>query len=152
NGIFDPQGVSNDDVNRDIVFTFATKSDTLFAGNFADAAAASANGFAKLGAYGNIGGGRRWLLDFNGDGVPDFSVASGVNVDGTPVAGNFSLAHPGDEIGLFTGPKWFLDSTGNNNIGDAGDTVLAGTLTGTVGIVGDFDGDGKDDLGTWANG
>jgi len=110
----------------------------------------SASGFDKLGAYGNVGGGRRWLLDFNHDGVADFSVASGVNVDGIPVAGNFA-AHPGDEIGLFTGSKWYLDSNANNNI-DVSDLTLSGTLKGGTPIVGDFDGDGLDDLGVWQNG
>ena len=132
-------------------FDRGTKSDGLFSGNFAPAGALSATGFDKLGAYGNTGGGRRWLLDFDHDGVPDHNVASGVNVDGVPVAGDFVAAHPGDEIGLFTGSKWYLDSNANNNI-EVTDLSLSGTLKGGVPIVGDFDGDDHDDLGVWQSG
>jgi hypothetical protein len=66
----------------------------------------------------------------------------------TPVAGNFAPNHPGDEIGLFNAGKWVLDSNGNYNLGDSGDLQLNGSMHG-IPFTGDFDGDGKTDLGTY---
>ncbi len=69
-------------------------------------------------------------------------------VNGIPVAGNFSAAHPGDEIGLFDGQNWYLDTNGNNQI-DLGEK-FASNFNG-IPIVGDFDGNGQDDLATYVN-
>src|SRR5688572_17280124 len=151
NTVADPHGSDRDATNRDIAFLFGFRDDKIFAGNFAPAGAGSASGFDKLGAYGQAGAGNawRWRLDFDHDGEIDYDVASGVNTQGDPVAGNFSDAHPGDEIGLFNSGKWWLDATGNNNIGDPSDVVLQGGNMKGQPIVGDFDGDGFDDLGTW---
>ena len=150
NFVFDPEGKDRDYTNRDIVFQFGFRDDIMFAGNFAPEGAASATGYDKLGAYGTQGQGAawHWRLDFDHDGVIDYDVLSGKQTSGEPVAGNFSAAHPGDEIGLFNAGKWFLDTTGNNNIGDPGDLQLNGDMRGFP-VVGDFDGDGLDDLGTW---
>lgn len=152
NGSFDPTGEDNDFTNRDITFAFGLHSDQLFAGNFAPALAASASGFDKLAAYGRSNGTTgpfRFLIDFDSDGVVDLNVTSGVQGSGmTPIAGNFNAAHPGDEIGLFDGSRWFLDSNANYILGDAGDTTLLGNLRNAP-IVGDFDGDGFDDLATY---
>jgi len=147
NGVFDPEGVAGDQTNRDLNHNFGLLTDRLFAGNFAPAGVAPASGFDKLGAYGYTNGVFRWLLDFNHDGVPDYGVVSGLQINGLPVAGNFSAAHPGDEIGLFDGTRWYLDTNGNNNI-DAGDAVIFNGLVGLP-IVGDFDGDGIYDLATY---
>jgi hypothetical protein len=153
NSVWEPEGQDNDYTNRDIAFVFGFRDDRVFAGNFAPAGAASASGFDKLGAFGNAGAGSawRWRLDFNHDGVVDYDVASGVNNSADPVAGNFSAAHPGDEIGLFNAGKWWLDSGGDNNVGGAVDTFLQGNMRGQP-VVGDFDGDGLDDLGAWDGG
>jgi hypothetical protein len=150
NLVFDPEGKDRDYTNRDITFAFGFRDDRVFAGNFAAAGAASATGYDKLGGYGTQGTGAawHWRLDFNHDGVVDYDVLSGVQTQGDPVAGDFSAAHPGDEIGLFNAGKWWLDSGGDNNIGGTGDTQLQGNMRGQA-IVGDFDGDGRDDLGTW---
>jgi hypothetical protein len=150
NLVFDPEGKDRDYTNRDIVFVFGFRDDKQFAGNLAPAGAASASGFDKLGAYGTQGQGQawHWRLDFDHDGVIDYDVVSGGPGGGDPVAGDFSAAHPGEEIGLFNAGKWYLDSGGDNNIGGPGDTLLQGNMKGQP-LVGDFDGDGLDDLATW---
>ncbi|MCA9098209.1 MAG: VCBS repeat-containing protein, partial [Planctomycetaceae bacterium] len=142
NMYFDPANV--DYVNRDLVFEFGISTDNLFAGKFTAANSGFQDGFDRLGAYGLINSQYRWLLDFDNDGRPDYSVVSGLQINAVPIAGDFNTLHPGDEIGLFDGTKWYLDTNANNNI-DAGDTILTGTMTGLP-ITGDFDGDGKVDL------
>jgi subtilisin-like proprotein convertase family protein len=155
NGVFDPSPVNNDQTNRDLTFTFGLRPDVIFAGNFAPAGATSASGFSKLAAYGQSNGSNgpwRFLLDFNGDGVPDLNVNSGIQGSGwAPVAGNFAPGHPGDEIGLFNGGKWVLDSNGDNILGNAGDAQIQGSMKGLP-FVGDFDGDGLTDLATYNSG
>lgn len=150
NFVVDPEGKDRDYTNRDIAFLFGFRDDKVFAGNFNIAGAGSASGFDKLGAYGNAGTGAawHWRLDFNHDGVVDYDVLSGIQNSADPVAGNFSSTHSGDEIGLFNSGKWYLDSSGDNNVGGPGDTQLNGNMKGQP-LVGDFDGDGKDDLGAW---
>ncbi len=69
-------------------------------------------------------------------------------VNGIPVAGNFNAAHPGDEIGLFDGRYWYLDTNGNNQI-DIGERIAA-NYNGLP-VVGDFNGDGEDDLAVFDN-
>ncbi len=151
NTVFDPEGQDRDYTNRDIAFLFGFRDDKIFAGNFNEAVGGVNTGYDKLGGYGTAGAGSawRWRLDFNHDGVVDYDKPSGVNTQGDPVAGNFSAAHPGDEIGLFNAGKWWLDAGGDNNIGGPGDIALQGGNMKGQPIVGDFDGDGLDDLGTW---
>ena len=55
---------------------------------------------------------------------------------------------PRDEIGAYDGSNWYLDVDGNNQI-DAGEQ-FATNLRGTP-FVGDFNGDGFDDLATFNN-
>ncbi|MBI1916750.1 MAG: hypothetical protein HYS12_18750, partial [Planctomycetes bacterium] len=147
NGVYDPEGVARDFVNRDLIFSFGLRTDAIFAGNFAATGAGAASGFDKIGAYGFLEGQFRFLLDLTHDGVPDVTIVPTLQINGWPVAGNFNNAHPGDEIGLFDGARWFLDSNGNNNLDNA-DTVVNGPLRGHP-VVGDFDGDGLDDLATY---
>lgn len=160
---FDPQGLSDgDSVNHDLVFDFGIQTDAIFGGSFSDAAADENDGFDRLGAYGLLNGTFRWLLDFDNDGVPDNGqmndpaegVESLLQLNAVPFSGEFDSEHPGDEIGFFTGTTWYFDSDGDNNIGPesnintgTGDTSLAGSMRGRP-IIGDFDGDGMDDLGT----
>jgi hypothetical protein len=155
NFVVDPEGKDRDATNRDIAFLFGFRDDKIFGGNFAPAnppggPPSVASGFDKLGAFGNAGTGAAWhiRLDFNHDGVIDFDALSGVQNAADPVAGNFAPGHDGDEVGLFNAGKWYLDTGGDNNVGGPGDTQLNGNMKGQP-IVGDFDGDGKDDLGTW---
>ena len=150
NFVVDSEGKDRDYTNRDIAFLFGFRDDKIFAGNFNVPGAGAASGYDKLGAFGNAGAGAawHWRLDFNHDGVVDYDVLSGVQNSADPVAGNFSLAHDGDEVGLFNSGKWYLDSGGDNNVGGPGDTQLNGNMKGQP-IVGDFDGDGLDDLGAW---
>ena len=141
------------------MFTLGYPSDRLFAGKFADSHGV-VNGFDKLGAYGFVNGQWRWLLDLNGDGAietsqGDVNVVQPLGIDGLPVAGNFNgnLAD-GEEVGLFDGATWWFDLNGDHVI-DGADVGLGGQLTGDMRglpITGDFDGDGKTDLGTYSNG
>jgi hypothetical protein len=72
-----------------------------------------------------------------------------------PVAGNWTNNPAlGAQVGLFDGTTWWLDVL-NHHAVDAADVAAGGKLTGDMRglpIVGDFDGDGKIDLGTFANG
>ncbi|MEO8498358.1 MAG: dockerin type I domain-containing protein, partial [Planctomycetota bacterium] len=179
NEIFDPRNA--DFVNRDIVYSFgngnagtnrAFTSDDFFAGNFRNPGAdgllgtaddGPADGFDKLAVYGSVGSGIdgpwRFLVDGNNDGVPDLIDANGngtadnqtgnnINFNGVPVAGNFdgNVAN-GDEVAIFTGTTWHFDTTGNFQLNAS---VTTPQLIGYP-IVGDFDGDGFDDLGAWAD-
>jgi hypothetical protein len=143
--------------------------DLLFAGKFLPLIGEGGEGagggpvgtpryFDQLAAFGNsaeLGGIFRWIIDTNSDGVVTLgtdvlttqaAVVNGFSVAGAiPVAGNFdgNLAN-GDEIGLYNAGRWALDTNKNYMI-DAADTFLNTTLLGAP-IVGDFDGDGLDDL------
>lgn len=155
NLVWDPQGKDNDYTNTDMVFAFGLTSDAIFAGNFRPDGATSTSGFDKLGAYGFVNGAYRFLLQFDPTHqAAPVSFVSLVQVNGIPVAGNFDPSQPGDEIGLFDGRRWYLDSNGNNILGDAGDLVIDATNTEMRGlpIVGDFNGDGQDDLATHQSG
>ena len=151
NFVYDPEGKDTDATNRDFTYDFGEVTDAYFAGDFSAAGAVTSSGFDKLGTYGAfppVGGTYRFLLDTNDDGVGDTTGNTVFQVNGIPVAGNFNNAHPGDEIGLFDGTTWYLDTNGNNNL-DAGEQL--NTNQRGLPIVGDFDGDGNDDLGTYNN-
>ncbi len=124
--------------------------DATFAGNFAPVGAVAASGFDKLGAYGRFAGVYSFILDTNDDGVGDFTsvMPAAYQVNGNPVAGNFNAAHPGDEIGLFDGTFWYLDVNGNNQI-EVGERIVR--TTNGIPLVGDFNGDGADDLAVLQN-
>ena len=147
--------------------------DGLFAGNFPNEhldngengevapanAGLYADGYDKLAAYGydNLIGRFRWLIDTNHDGIIDPAAGdhatiqpNGFQINGLPVAGNFDgNADNGDEIGLFDGTQWYFD-TNHDYIIDGSDPVFSTNLRGSP-IVGDFNGDGIEDLGTWRN-
>ena len=154
---FDP--TNTDDTNQDFVFQFGIETDVIFAGRFTESDAVSEDRFDRLGAYGRLNGVYRWLLDTDNDGVPDnggssAGVTSLLQINGVPIAGDFDPTHPGEEIGLFDGTTWYLDTSDaagidsvDNNIGST-DTTFTGNLRGRP-VVGDFDGDGLDDLGTY---
>ncbi|MDC0175440.1 hypothetical protein OAJ60_00750, partial [Planctomycetaceae bacterium] len=149
NGNWNSDPTTGDSVNRDLNFVFGIQTDAIFTGQFNASTATSTDGFDRLGAYGRVNDEFRWELDFDNDGVLDYSAVSGIQVDGLPVAGDFNPSHPGDEIGIFDGNTWFLDTEGDNNLGGSGDLVLASNLSGLP-IVGDFDGNGTDDLATYS--
>lgn len=144
--------------------------DLVFAGRFFTAvpgAAAPLGRFDQLAVYGNAQdlGAFRWLIDLNSDGVvntaageiltiqPTSGLPNGFNAAGAiPVAGNFDgNADNGDEVGLYYAGTWALDTNHNFVIsaGD-GDTFFYNGLLGHP-IVGDFDGDKRDDLAVFNN-
>ncbi len=117
--------------------------DSVFVGKFAGAGAVlpPTGYFSKLAAYGTdpiAGPGFRWLIDTDGNGLADmyvpqstgFSIAdqNGQSVtfagSGIAIAGEFdgNLAD-GDEVGLFDGSHFWLD-TDHNFMIDGGDTVV----------------------------
>jgi subtilisin-like proprotein convertase family protein len=148
--------------------------DLLFAGKFrplideVDGAGAGGGGpivlpryFDQLAAFGNSaqeGGIFRWIIDTNSDGVVTIGtdvkttqpLLGNFNVSGAlPVAGNFdNNLNNGDEIGLYNSGKWGLDFN-HNFVIEAGEVISTG-LFGRP-IVGDFDGDGQDDLAVFNN-
>jgi hypothetical protein len=144
-----------DFTNRDITYYLGYTSDNLFAGNFVKAPAGIADGFDKLAAYGKVGGVWRVLVDVNNDGVitPGVDIAqiqSNGGVNGIPVAGNFDgNAANGDEIGVFTGTRWFLDTDHDFDVNDAGGHVEIAWAENGYPVVGNFDGVAGDDLATY---
>jgi hypothetical protein len=92
------------------------------------------------------------MVDTDNDGVPDVNVNQNTSgftnqkLNGLPVAGNFAAAHAGDEVGIFNGTSWLLDTNGDYIL----DREIVSALRGYP-IVGDFDGDGLDDLGAWSD-
>ena len=158
NFYFDPQNL--DYTNRDLVYVLGFTTDYIFAGNFALKANDTADGFDKLAAYGKVGGQARWMVDTDNDGVPNVVKDDPANIIGHPFAGNFDVVDPtdpndpgllnGDEVGLYDGTTWFLDANHNFRVTDPGDIRISipGMRLGYP-IVGDFDGDGFDDLATF---
>jgi hypothetical protein len=156
NNFFDPRN-QIDFTDRDVVYYFGLPTDDLFVGNFATNFGGAADGFDKLAAYGNIGGSFRFLIDNNNDGVPDAfppgkpgGPLNTAQINGQAFAGNFDgNAANGDEVGIFDGERWYLDTNHNFNVDPAeGDLVITGAIRGLP-IVGDFDGNGVDDLATF---
>ena len=157
NFVWDPEGQDNDFTNRDFGYNFGEITDAYFSGNFSSAATSS--GFDKIAAYGAFNGTYEFFLDTNDDGVGDLIAPMNFQVNAIPVAGNFfnsaedvaAVANglrPRDEIGAFDNQNWYLDVNGNNAIdaGEAFPTNLRG-----IPVVGDFNGDGFDDLATFNN-
>ena len=173
-----PKAKDNDATNRDFVFNFGEITDAYFTGNFAANTLPGvdrmhgdrrrslihpddvvSSGFDKLGAYGAFNGQYQFFLDTNDDGVGDLVGAMAFQVNAIPVAGNFFISdedeiaifegrRPRDEIGAFDGQNWYLDVNGNNQIdtNEKFPTSLRG-----IPVVGDFNGDGFDDLVTYNN-
>ena len=147
NGNFRFDTHNPDLVNRDLVYHLGFTSDDVFSGNFAAGARSPADGFDKLGVYGRANGSFRWLVDTNNDGVPDVAQTDAANVNGLPVAGRFDGSDTnGDEVGVYTGSTWHFDTDHDFQV----DMSLSSQLVGYP-VVGDFDGDGLDDLGSWAD-
>jgi hypothetical protein len=152
NNLFDPD--NEDFTNRDFSFVFGYTSDEIFAGQFASnddnpvtpEDETVSDGFDKVGAYGRVGTSTfRWVIDTDNDGVPDIEVLDPSNINGQPVAGNFG-PFSGDEVGVFTGSVWHFDTNHDFDV----DTTIPWASPGHP-IVGDFDGDGFDDLATWVD-
>lgn len=138
---------------EDAVLPYGPNGAAVFAGQFSPEGAAVVTGFDRLGTYGLDKKKFTLRLDFNDDqDFNDFGeiIVTTLQINGTVVAGNWDPAKAGDEVAVFTGTRWTLDTNGNNDF-DLGDTTFAGNMRGLP-IAGDFDGDGFDDLGTYQNG
>ena len=147
NGNFEFDPKNSDFVDRDLVYSLGFTSDNVFSGDFADVAA-NADGFDKLAAYGRFGGRFRWLVDTDNDGLPNVDRIDPAKVNGRPFAGNFdgNVAN-GDEVGLLDENAWYLDTDHDYRINNP---PIATDMSGFP-VVGDFDGDGTDDLATWSD-
>lgn len=112
-----------------------------------------ADGFDKLGAYGKVGTQFRWIIDIDNDGAItndgpggnvdiDIATIEPAGVSGIPVSGNFDgNAANGDEVGIFTGTRWYLDTDHDFLVTDAGGHIeIAWTQPGSP-FVGNFNGD-----------
>ncbi|WP_425395188.1 hypothetical protein [Aeoliella sp.] len=169
NFVWDPSNaqIGNDATNVDLTFTmdlpgvvpggYATH-DTVFGGRFVPIGAAPGGRlFDQLGVFGYSyeTGEHRWLIDFDSDGVANLYTSqpllANFNVAGAlPIAGNFdNNAANGDEIGLYFAGNWAFDFN-HNYVIEAGEVVANTGLLGLP-IVGDFDGNGIDDVGVFNN-
>jgi hypothetical protein len=138
----------------DVILPYGPNGAAVFSGQFSDVGAFAVNGFDRLGSYGKEAGLYGFRLDFNDDGDfndPGEFIPSGLQLNGMPIAGHFSDVKAGDQVGLFTGTKWYFDTNGNNMIDAFDNPPLIGNMRGLP-IAGDFDGDGFVDLGTYQNG
>jgi hypothetical protein len=147
--VFDPDNAL-DFRNVDLTYAFGTPGDDLFAGNFARNPDDVTDGFDKVAAYGDVSDpssstGFRWKIDFDHDGVADLDVLDPANVNGLPVAGRFDANDAnGDEVGVFTGTTWHFDTVHDFRVNLSLNSQLRGFP-----MVGDFNGDGFDDLATY---
>ena len=92
----------------------------------------------------------KWSIDTDNDGVPDVfrDEPAAADVRGIPIAGNFDgVANNGDEVGVFNASRWRFDTNRSFVVQD--DPAVSAGYIGFP-IVGDFDGDGDDDVGTYA--
>ena len=145
NFAFDPENL--DFTNRDIVYRAGFTSDEVFAGNFALRPDDLTDGYDKLASYGKFDDTFRWLVDTDNDGVPNIDRRDPNDANGLPVAGRFDANDEnGDEVAVFDGQAWYFDTDHDFKT----DAIVRSNLTGYP-FVGDFDGDGFDDLATWAD-
>jgi hypothetical protein len=151
---FDPTNL--DFVNRDIPYAaFGFTSDDVFAGDFSPPGPASVTDhFDKLAAYGRVGTAFRVIWDTDNDGIPNFVKLQSQPINGLPAAGDFDgLSGNGEELVVFastpTSATWYLDTNHDFDVADVGGSVALPAAMRGLPIVGDFNGDGFDDLATW---
>ena len=100
-----------------------------------------------------------WYLDVNGNGVWDATDAAAKIAFGwqgsTPVVGDWN-GDGKDEVGVWAttaaGQGWWYRDVNGNGTWDATDTAakFAFGWQGSTPVVGDWSGDGKDEVGVWA--
>ncbi len=139
NGNFSFDSINPNATNSDLVFTLGYTTDHIFAGDF------SGNGFDQLAAYRRTQAGFEWVLTDDAF-TPQAPLATNGSI-GFPVAGDFnSNPADGDEVGVFTGTEWLLDTSAGKDF-QLNTTVTSDTRG--LPIVGNFDGFGNDDLATY---
>jgi hypothetical protein len=158
NGTPDP-GATPNQAGSDVSYALTSASEISFSGNFSLFADGQTDGIDKLASYGVVNGQYRFAIDVDHDGVidnnpgvvPDAGTLTILNVAGQPLTGRFNDSDAdGDEVAVFDGTAWHFD-TNHNFVIDSDDLTLVSALRGTA-VVGDFDGDGFDDLATWSAG
>jgi len=148
NGNFRWDPENPDATNRDLTFEFGSTSDQRLTGKFnIGGNNPGPRMFDVLASYGQHDG--QFLLRIDDDLNGAFDVGETeveLGIDGLTVAGNFDVADADDEIAVFDGINWHLDTDGDF----LPDTVVPSGIFGYP-IAGDFDGDSLDDLGTYQN-
>lgn len=134
----------------DRTLTFGSSGDIPLRGNLIG------NGVSRVATFRNNAGTGVWRLDRNGNGTPDTGdlpyPSFGLGTD-KPVLGRWTSTDRRARVGTFRPSTacWYFDANGNETW-DGGDTstCLFGSGTDTP-IVGDWNGDGVDDIGTFVS-
>lgn len=92
-----------------------------------------------------------WVLDAGNKHVLDATTAKTANFGTTgdfPVVNNWGGTNGPDQIGVFRGGQWIVDTNGDGTF-DAGDTIYQYGTGGDIPIVGNWNGSGKRRIGVF---
>jgi hypothetical protein len=135
-----------DKCNVDQCYTFGDPGDTPVMGDW------NGDGKDEIGVF-RAG---EWYLDYNGNGVLDtcgvdlcyFFGSDWEDESSLPVVGNWSGEDKRDKIGVKIGNIWYLDYNGNGKRDvDPKDRKYTFGKPLDIPVVGDWNGDGKDEIG-----
>jgi Cysteine-rich secretory protein family/Carboxypeptidase regulatory-like domain len=135
--------------SNDAVYSFGEPGDIPVVGDW------NGNGKDEIGVFRNVNGVGEWILDTNGDGVYDAGdtvFTFGLGTD-KPVVGDWN-GDGKDEVGVFRNVngvgQFILDTNGDQQY-DATSTVFFFGLATDKVVIGDWNGDGKDEVGVFRN-